>query len=62
MLFYFRNAKSIVKHLLEGDLTKRYGNLKGGVNDIKSHRFFKGLDWDQLYKKVLTAPYIPKLK
>ena len=23
------NAKSLIKHLLEADLTKRYGNLKG---------------------------------
>lgn len=28
------DAKSLVKHLLVADLTKRYGNLKGGVNDI----------------------------
>ena len=33
-----KNAKSIVKHLLIADLTKRYGNLKNGVNDIKNHR------------------------
>jgi len=26
-----RNAKSLVKHLLVSDLTKRYGNLKGGI-------------------------------
>jgi hypothetical protein len=29
--FNFRNAKSLVKHLLVADLTKRYGNLKGGM-------------------------------
>ena len=33
-----KNAKSLVKHLLKGDLTKRYGNMKNGVNDIKNHR------------------------
>ena len=27
-----KNAKSLVKHLLVADLTKRYGNLKGGKN------------------------------
>ena len=26
----FRNAKSLVKHLLQADLSKRYGNLKDG--------------------------------
>lgn len=56
------NAKSLVKHLLEGDLTKRYGNLKGGVKDIKGHRFFKELSWDKLVNKELTPPYVPKVK
>lgn len=42
----FRNAKSLVKHLLVADLTKRYGNLKGGVNDIKTHRWFAEIDWE----------------
>ena len=56
------NAKSLVKHILVQDLSKRYGNLKGGVNDIKNHRFFKGLDWNALLKYKIKAPYVPKLK
>jgi len=56
------NAKSLVKHLLEADLTKRYGNLKGGVNDIKGHRVFKSLDFTSLLAKQIQAPYIPKVK
>ena len=44
----FRNAKSIVKHLLVADVTKRYGCLKNGANDIKNHRWFKTLDWFKL--------------
>ena len=56
------NAKSLVKHLLESDLTKRYGNLKGGVKDIKGHRFFKELNWEKLINMELTPPYIPKVK
>jgi serine/threonine protein kinase len=56
------NAKSLVKHLLEADLTKRYGNLKRGVKDIKGHRFFKDLDWEKLLEKELPPPYKPKVK
>jgi serine/threonine protein kinase len=55
------NAKSLVKHLLEADLSKRYGNLKGGVNDIKGHRFFKGLDWNALVSRTIKPPYTPKV-
>ena len=56
------NAKSLVKHLLEGDLTKRYGNLKGGVKDIKGHRFFKSFDFDKLLDMQIPPPYVPKVK
>ena len=57
-----KNAKSLVKHILQADLSKRYGNLKNGVDDIKGHRFFNGLNWTLLLKKELKAPYIPEVK
>ena len=56
------NAKSIIKHLLDSDLTKRYGNLKNGVKDITGHRFFKAVEWEKLLKKEIPPPYIPKVK
>ena len=56
------NAKSLVKHLLENDLTKRYGNLKAGVDDIKGHRFFKMMNWNNLLEKKIPVPYTPKVK
>jgi protein kinase A len=55
------NAKSLVKHLLASDLSKRYGNLLRGVEDIKHHRFFYGMDWQRLLEKQLPMPYIPIL-
>ena len=55
------NAKSLVKHLLVQDLSKRYGNLKNGVNDIKNHRFFKDLDWSALVKYKIKPAYIPNI-
>jgi len=57
-----RNAKSLVKHLLVADLSKRYGNLKRGVNDIKKHRWFKNLDWEALVEKRIPVPYKPIVK
>ena len=62
VLNIFRNAKSLVKHLLVADLSKRYGNLKRGVNDIKKHRWFKNLDWKILVEKRLPVPYKPIVK
>ena len=56
------NAKSLIKHLLDSDLTKRYGNLKNGVKDITGHRFFKNLEWDKLLRKEIPPPYVHKVK
>ena len=44
------------------DLTKRYGNLKGGASDIKSHRWFEGIDWEALEQKKIPAAYKPVVK
>ena len=55
------NAKSLVKHLLVQDLSKRYGNLKNGADDIKNHRFFKNMNWNDLINKKITAPYRPQV-
>ena len=56
------DSKSLIKHLCEPDLSKRYGNLKNGVNDIKNHAFFKNLSWEKLLKGELEAPYTPEIK
>ena len=58
----FMNAKSLIKHLLVGDVTKRYGCLKKGVKDILNHRFFNGFDWKSFVFLKMPAPYIPPIK
>lgn len=57
-----RDAKSLIRHLLVADLSKRYGNLKDGVNDIKKHRWFAGFSWEDLLKMKLKPAYIPTVK
>ena len=54
-----KDAKSLIKHLLVQDLTKRYGCMVRGAQDVKDHRWFNGLDWDALYNYQLPAPFIP---
>lgn len=66
--------------MLVADLTKRYGNLKGGkfffvgkyiyieifqikgVNDIKTHRWFVEIEWDNLLSKKSPSVYKPPIK
>lgn len=56
------NAKDLVKKLLTADLTKRYGNLKGGPSDIRKHKWFTGVDWTKLFQCQVTSPYVPPTK
>lgn len=56
-----RDARSLVKHLLQQDLSKRYGNLKRGALDVKEHRFFVKINWDLLLAKRIEPPYKPEI-
>eukprot|EP00126_Sphaerothecum_destruens_P004667 Sdes_comp18310_c0_seq2m8023 len=55
------NAKDMVKKLLTGDRTKRLGNLKGGADDIKKHKWFKGVDFDVVFKREAVSPIVPEI-
>eukprot|EP00930_Biecheleria_cincta_P095927 TRINITY_DN8781_c0_g1_i1.p1 TRINITY_DN8781_c0_g1~~TRINITY_DN8781_c0_g1_i1.p1 ORF type:complete len:356 (+),score=65.11 TRINITY_DN8781_c0_g1_i1:111-1070(+) len=59
---FHKEAKSLVKKLLTPDLGKRFGNLKNGANDIKEHKWFKDLSWDDLIQKKIEAPFKPAVK
>jgi cGMP-dependent protein kinase len=55
------DCKDLVKRLLSREIQTRLGNLKGGADDIKHHKWFNGLDFEGLLKKSLKAPWVPKL-
>jgi len=43
-------------------LSKRFGNLKNGVEDIKTHRFFEGFQWANLLLKKVDPPHLPTVE
>ena len=55
-------AHSLLKGLLEKDMSKRLGAMKstmfaiGGVAALKTHDFFKGIDFHMLVKKEIRPP------
>ena len=57
-----KNAKSLIKHLLCADLARRFGNLKGGAEDVKMHRWFAGMNWEALTSKQVEMPYVPVVR
>ncbi|CAI2736393.1 unnamed protein product [Schistosoma spindalis] len=56
------DLKDLLRNLIQSDLTRRFGNLRNGVQDIKSHKWFSHLDWLMIFKKEVTAPLIPNCK
>lgn len=56
---FSRSARDLIKKLLQADLTKRYGNLKGGARDIKAHPWFNDVNWDAVALKKSTPPIKP---
>jgi len=51
-------AISLLRGLLTKDPAKRLGSK--GVDEIKSHKFFKGIKFDALLNKQVAPPLIPK--
>jgi serine/threonine protein kinase len=39
------NARKLISGLIEHDLSKRFGCMKNGADDVKNHIWFKGVDW-----------------
>ncbi|KAL1426156.1 hypothetical protein MTO96_018418 [Rhipicephalus appendiculatus] len=55
------DIRDFIQKLLIKDPRKRLG---GGIEDaeeIKRHRFFKGINWDDLAAKKIPAPFVPKI-
>ncbi|KAI9905410.1 hypothetical protein PsorP6_013628 [Peronosclerospora sorghi] len=59
--FFDRNAMGLIKRMLSADLTKRYGCLKNVVEDIKKHKFFADVVWEDLLGRKSIAPIIPRV-
>ncbi|KAI7876489.1 camp-dependent protein kinase 8 [Mucor mucedo] len=60
--YFSEEAVDLLKHLLTPDLSRRYGNLKGGPKDVLDHPWFKSIDFHKLENRQIKAPYIPDVK
>jgi len=54
-------CKDIVKKLLSREIQHRLGNLKGGVDDIKAHKWFEDINFNDYLEKRIQAPWVPPL-
>ena len=53
---------ALCRKLLVTDRTKRIGNLRNGAEDVKTHKWFKGIDWEDVLNRKLTPPLLPRVR
>ena len=54
-------AKDLITKLLDLDPKKRIGAGNKGFDNLKKHKYFEGINWDDLEKKKITPPFIPNI-
>mmetsp|Transcript_40528 Transcript_40528/g.94110 ORF Transcript_40528/g.94110 Transcript_40528/m.94110 type:complete len:360 (-) Transcript_40528:96-1175(-) len=55
-------SKDLIRRLLTSDRSKRLGCSKAGVEDVKKHKWYKGMDWDLLLTRSVTPPFRPPVQ
>ncbi|KAJ4355433.1 cytochrome c oxidase subunit 1 [Didymosphaeria variabile] len=55
-------ARDLISGLCTVDTSKRLGNISGGASTVKSHAWFKDIDWDALYHRKIQGPIVPHLR
>ncbi|KAJ8964817.1 hypothetical protein NQ314_004624 [Rhamnusium bicolor] len=56
------DLQDIIKNLLQTDLSRRFGNLRNGIQDLKNHKWFKDTDWLAVYNRQVEPPFKPTIK
>ncbi|EPY51074.1 AGC/PKA protein kinase Pka1 [Schizosaccharomyces cryophilus OY26] len=60
---YFSSSSiDLMNHLLQRDITNRYGNLKDGSMDIIMHPWFRDISWDKILTRKIEVPYVPPIR
>lgn len=58
--YFSKDISSLILGLTHKKQDKRLGSLsRGGVKSIKSHKFFKHIDWKQLLNLEVKPPIVP---
>ena len=55
-------AKDLIINLLIFDPKSRLGSGVDGGEKIKNHKFFKGVNWKDVWDRKLEPPFVPNLK
>lgn len=61
-IFYPKHLTEDAKDLIAKLLEREPGTRLSNPAQIKAHPFFKSIDWQKLYDKLVTPPFIPEVK
>lgn len=54
-----KESVDLLSKLFKKDPKKRLGSK--GANEVKTHPFFTGVDWEAIYYKKIKPPFMPKI-
>ncbi|XP_022237329.1 ribosomal protein S6 kinase alpha-2-like isoform X3 [Limulus polyphemus] len=57
--FLSPEAQSLLRAVFKRNPANRLGSGPNGVKDFQEHPFFQTIDWQKLYTKDVTPPFIP---
>lgn len=55
-------ARDLIKAFLTADKSIRLGCNKKGSEDVKAHKWFRGVDWEVVYNREIPPPWVPKVR
>mmetsp|Transcript_55893 Transcript_55893/g.126082 ORF Transcript_55893/g.126082 Transcript_55893/m.126082 type:complete len:824 (-) Transcript_55893:149-2620(-) len=55
-------TEDLVKNILKTDPSERLPMRRGGIQNVKSHAWYKGFNWDGLVDGTLKPPHVPAVK
>jgi len=59
--FLSKDVTDFILKLLVKEPRKRMGGGTMDAEEIKAHKFFKSINWDDLLRKNIPAPFVPKI-
>ena len=54
-----RDIRLFIDNLIQKDITKRLGGVKGNLNDIVFHKWFLSFDWNSFMDRKMVPPFMP---